>query len=495
MSKNFVNALKQEDNLTLTENGATALKSTYSSLVDLFGQIGSFRTRSDEEIEIAFSKAFAEDKLLAMKIAYYARDIRFGGLGERRVFRIIIKFLAKLYHKIIEKNIQHIPTFGRFDDLYEFIGTEVENTMWNLIKAQWTSDIQNMKDNESISLMPKWLKSCNASSIESNKLGKLTAKQLGLTEKQYRKTLSSLRKYLDVVEVKMSGKQWDEIKYSAVPSRAMNIYRKTFQKHDDEGFNSYIEKVSNGEEKINASTLFPYDILEKMEIDDYGSNLSFNNYDKVLEEQWKALPNYIEGENNVLIMADTSGSMSGRPMATSVGLAMYFAERNHGIFKDIFMTFSSKPSLVQLKGDSLYERIKCVPAIVENTNLQSAFELILNTAVKNKLIAEDMPKSLVIISDMEMDNCTDNYGETDWTFYESMRKMYSNSGYEIPNIVFWNVDSRHDVFQVTSDYKGVQLASGQSASVFKSILKNMGCTPYEAMVNTLNDPVYDCITI
>ena len=227
MSKNFVNALKQEDNLTLTENGATALKSTYSSLVDLFGQIGSFRTRSDEEIEIAFSKAFAEDKLLAMKIAYYARNIR-GGLGERKVFRIIIKFLAKLYPKIIEKNIQHIPTFGRFDDLYEFIGTEVENTMWNLIKAQWTSDIQNMKDNESISLAPKWLKSCNASSIESNKLGKLTAKQLGLTEKQYRKTLSSLRKYLDVVEVKMSGKQWDEIKYSAVPSRAMNIYRKTF---------------------------------------------------------------------------------------------------------------------------------------------------------------------------------------------------------------------------------------------------------------------------
>ena len=147
MSKNFVNALKQEDNLTLTENGATALKSTYSSLVDLFGQIGSFRTRSDEEIEIAFSKAFAEDKLLAMKITYYARNIR-GGLGERKVFRIIIKFLAKLYPEIIEKNIQHIPIFGRYDDLYEFIGTEVENTMWNLIKEQWTSDIQNMRSEE-----------------------------------------------------------------------------------------------------------------------------------------------------------------------------------------------------------------------------------------------------------------------------------------------------------------------------------------------------------
>ena len=347
----------------------------------------------------------------------------------------------------------------------------------------------------SISLLAKWMPSINTSSKETKEKAKKVIKYLGISEKDYRKMLSALRSHLDVVEVKMSGKQWDEIKYSAVPSRAMNIYRKSFEKHDEEGFNTYIEKVSNGEEKINASTLFPYDIIEKMEIDDYGSNLSFNNYDKVLEEQWKALPNYIEGENNVIIMADTSGSMSGRPMATSVGLAIYFAERNHGIFKDIFMTFSSKPSFVQLKGDTLYERIKCVPAIVENTNLQSAFELILNTAVKNNLNAEDMPKSLVIISDMEMDSCTDGWGNTDWTFYESMKKMYSNSGYEIPNIVFWNVDSRHDTFQVTSDYKGVQLASGQSASVFKSILKNMGCTPYEAMINTLNDPVYDCITV
>jgi hypothetical protein len=463
-------------------------------LVDLFGSIGAFRTRTDSEIETAFSKAFAEDKLLATKMAYYARDIRFGGLGERRVFRVILNFLAKVYPEIAKKNMQYIPTFGRFDDLYEFVGTNIESTMWDLIKAQWVSDVQNMNNHESISVMSKWLKSVNTSSKESSKLGKLTASKLGLSEKEYRKTLSTLRKYLDVVEIKMSDNKWTSIKYPAVPSKAMNIYRNAFKKHDEDGFNAYIEKVSQGEEKINASTLFPYDILEKMS--SYSSfDIRYVQYDKVLEEQWKALPNYVEGENNVLIMADTSGSMSGRPMATSVGLAMYFAERNHGVFKDVFMTFSSRPSFVQLKGNTVYEKIKCVPSIVQNTNLQAAFELILRTAVNNNLTVEDIPKSLVVISDMEFDSATGAYRSDSWTFYESMRKMYADKGYEIPNIIFWNVNSRNDVFQVTSDYKGVQLASGQSPSVFKSILKNIGCTPYEAMVNTLNNPVYDCITV
>lgn len=496
MSKRFVIALKQENNYTLTENGAVALKSTNSALVDLFGQIGAMRKRPDADIESAFSKAFAEDKLLATKMAFYARNVR-GGLGERRTARIIFKFLAKLYPDVMKKNIQFLPLFGRYDDLYEFVGTPVENDMWRLIQEQWNLDIKNMKDNKPISLLAKWLKSVNTSSQESNKLGKLTAKNLGLSEKEYRKTLSVLRRYLDVTEVKMSHNQWSDINYAGVPSRAMSIYRNAFRRHDEERFNAYIESVSKGEAKINSSTLFPYDILEKMGLSTwYDSNyLTVDHYDKVLEEQWKALPNYIEGENNVLIMADTSGSMEGRPLATSVGLAIYFAERNKGVFKDVFMTFSSRPSFVQLKGNTLYEKIKCIPSIVENTNLEAAFKLILDTAIRNNLTAEDMPKSLVVISDMEFDSATNNYSRQNWTFYESMRQMYVDSGYEIPNVIFWNVDSRHDNFQVTSEYRGVQLASGQSPSVFKSILNNIGKTPYEAMLSVLSDPIYDCITV
>ena len=320
MSEKFVNALRKEDNYTFTENGAIALKSTESALVDLFGQIGAMRNRTDADIEAAFSKAFAEDRLLATKMAFYARNIR-GGLGERRTARVIFNFLAKVHPDVMRKNIQYVPLFGRYDDLYEFVGTPVENDMWALIKEQWSLDIDNMNNNKPISLLAKWLKSVNTSSDESNRLGKLTAKNLGLSEKEYRKTLSALRRYLDVTEVKMSHNQWDEINYEGVPSRAMAIYRNAFRRHDEERFNTYIESVSKGEAKINSSTLFPYDIIEKMQLRTgwNGNYLAVNHYDKVLEEQWKALPNYIEREHNVLIMADTSASMMGRPMATAIG--------------------------------------------------------------------------------------------------------------------------------------------------------------------------------
>lgn len=493
MSERFLNALTEEANYTRTENDAVALKSTNSALVDLFGQIGAMRKRNEKEIEAAFIKAFNEDKLLATKMAFYARNIR-GGLGERRAARVIFRYLANLYPDIIRKNIQYIPLFGRYDDLYEFVGTPVEEDMWQLIREQWQLDIQNMNNKKPVSLMAKWLKSVNTSSEESNRLGKLTAKKLGLSEKEYRKTLSALRKYLDVTEVKMSSNQWSNINYAGVPSRAMSIYRNAFRRHDEDRFNAYIESVSKGEAKINSSTLFPYDILEKMGLSTWHSNyLTVNYYDKVLEEQWKALPNYIEGENNVLVMADTSGSMQGRPLATSVGLAIYFAERNKGVFKDTFMTFSSKPSLVKLTGNTLYEKIQCIPAIIANTNLEKGLKLILDTAIRHNLSQDDMPKSLIVISDMEFDCATDErIGET---FYDTMARMFKEKGYEIPNIIFWNVDSRHNHFQVTSEYKGVQLASGQSPSVFKSILQNIGKTPYEAMIDTLNDPMYDCITI
>ncbi len=492
MSERFLNALTEEANYTRTENDAVALKSTNSALVDLFGQIGAMRKRNEKEIEAAFIKAFNEDKLLATKMAFYARNIR-GGLGERRAARVIFRYLANLYPNIIRKNIQYIPLFGRYDDLYEFVGTPVEEDMWLLIREQWDLDIENMRKGNPISLLAKWLKSVNTSSEESNRLGKLTAKKLRLSEKQYRKTLSMLRSHLDIVEVKMSSNRWEQIEYAHVPSRAMAIYRNAFRRHDEERFEEYIEAVSEGRAKINSSTLFPYDIIERMGLRYAWDYLYLDNYDQILEEQWKALPNYIEGKNNVLVMADTSGSMEGRPLATSVGLAIYFAERNKGVFKDTFMTFSSEPSLVKLTGNTLYEKIQCIPAIIANTNLEKGMRLILDTAIRHNLSQEDMPKSLIVISDMEFDRATDErIGET---FYDTMARMFKEKGYKIPNIIFWNVDSRHNHFQVTSEYKGVQLASGQSPSVFKSILQNIGKTPYEAMIDTLNDPMYDCITI
>ena len=351
----------------------------------------------------------------------------------------------------------------------------------------------NYEENEPISLLAKWLKSVNASSSETKRLGKLTATAFGYSEKNYRKILSKLRSYIDLTESKISRNAWSDIVYSSVPSRAMSIYRNAFKAHDEAGFNAYIAALEKGEDKVNATTLYPYDIMEKLGLNWQSKYFNFLTIDPILEAQWKALPNYVEGEQDILVMADTSGSMFGRPLCSSIGLALYFAERNTGAFKNVFITFSSQPSLIELKGKTLYDKVKCIPSIVENTNLEAAFNLLLKVAVRNKLKASELPKSLVVITDMEFDMGTTS--RANWTFYDSLAHDFATHGYQIPNVIFWNVNSRHDVFQSTSQYKGVQMASGQSPSVFKSILANIGKTPYEAMIHVLNDPLYDCITL
>lgn len=390
----LVNALNAEQNKTKTTNGMNAYKSTNSDLLDLYGSIGAMRNRSDSDIIKAFTKAFAEDKLMAVKLSFYARDI-LQGLGERRISRLIWIYLAKNYPDVMRKNMRYIPEFGRWDDMYIFVDTPVENDMWNIVRTQFEEDFKNMLENKPVSLLAKWLKSVNTSSKTSVALGRKTANRFGLNYRQYQKLLSKMRAYINVLERKMSDNEWKDIKYQAVPSKAMNVYRKAFYKHDSEGFVKYLEDVKSGRKKINSATLYPYEIVEK-----YMYSYAYKK-DDVLEEQWKALPNFANTDDNIMIMADTSGSMSGRPMATSVGLAIYFAERNKGAFAGTFMTFSSKPEFVSIKGNSLVEKINNArrASWQMNTNIEAAFMLVLNTAIRNNVPQSDMPKSIVIISD------------------------------------------------------------------------------------------------
>lgn len=489
---NFVEALKEETNWKKTENGAPALSSTTNDLVDLFATIGAMRTRSVFEIQYAFQKAFATDKLMALKILFYSRNIRGLGQGERRTTKIIFKWLAKNYPEYIEKNIELIPFFGRWDDLYVFEGTGLEKVAFNFMKKQFYADLNAVAKFENPSLLGKWLKSVNAHSGESRRLARKTAEYLGLYYDKYRYLLSKLRAAIQVVEKKMSANEWNKIQYASVPSKAMSNYSNAFARHDWERFKAYLDSVACGDEKINASTLYPYDLLKKYVGDDCNEYCDVDEVNSTIEAQWKALPNYVDGENNVLIMPDTSGSMSGRPMATSVGLAIYFAERNKGIFHNKFLTFSSRPSFVELKGEHLLDKIKCVPDICDNTNLEAAFDLVLNTAVKNNLPVEEMPKSIVVISDMEFDEANSN---SRWTFYDIMKQRYETAGYNIPNVVFWNVNARQNTFHAFSDYQGVQMASGSSASIFKTILCNINTTPYEFMLRVLNDKLFDCVKV
>ena len=476
--------IKKEQNYTLTENGALALNSTADALVDLFAISGAMRERDDQEITALFAKAMVEDRLTATKLAFYTRDVR-GGLGERRSGRLMLKYLAENYPDIFRKNLEYVADYGRWDDFIYLLDSAAELIV-PLLKKQLDEDLANMKEMKPVSLLAKWLPSVNTSNKDTVRKGRFLAKQFNMSEKKYRKTLAALRNYLNVVETDMSANRFEDIVYPEVPSKAMNNYRNAFRRNDAERFSEFLNKVEKGEEKINSSVLYPYDIVEKYLYQSKG-------VDQVLEEQWKALPDYVEGENNFLVMADVSGSMSGRPMATSIGLAMYFAERNKGPFANTFMTFSARPELVTIKGNSLFEKIKFIENADWNlnTNLEAAFRLLLYTAVKYSTPKEEMPTFIVVITDMEIDRCTLG----DWLFYDLMKKQFEDNGYDMPNVVFWNVNSRSSTYHASFDRKGVQLASGQSATVFESLTKGVCLTPYEYMMSVLNGERYERITV
>lgn len=482
----FSAVMREETKWTKTENGADAKNTTESALLDMFATIGSMRTRTEDEIIKKFELAYQEDQLGAMRCLFWSRDIR-GGAGERRVFRILLPYIAKKHPNSLIGNVKYIPEYGRFDDLYSLAGTQLELDAWIVIGEQWRQDVEAMKRNEPCSLLAKWLKKPNSSSENTKKLGKYTAKMLGMDEAEYRKTLSALRRYIDVVEVKMSAGQWDSINYPGVPSRAMMNYRKAFSRHDEQRFGEYIENVSKGDAKINSGTLYPYDIVEKIL---YGHEDS-----KVLETQWDNLPDYVGEGINAVVMADVSGSMTGRPMATSIGLAMYFAERNKGAYHNLFMTFSGKPEFVEMKGRTITEKIRFISKAEwgMNTDLEAALFKILEVATENNCSQDEMPKALIIISDMEIDACARQTHKEQ--FYDYVSRVYARHGYKVPNVVFWNVNSRHDVFLADKNRKGVQLVSGQSASMFKNLVGCIDKTPVEMMYDVLNSERYQAIKI
>ena len=488
----FASALNMESRKTFTENGATAYNTSGDGLLDFFASAGSLRESDVMRKETLFEEAFKVDPLLATKALFYVRDIR-GGLGERQTFRELIKYIADKHPEAIIPNIPLIGEYGRYDDLYALTGTSVESIMWDYIKNQLAEDEENMKQGKSVSLLAKWLKTADASSEMTRKMGIATALCLGMTVREYKKKIKALRKYLDIVERKMSANEWNKIDYSTVPSKAMTNYRTAFYNHDSVGFNDYLNKVSKGEAKINSSTLFPYDILEKYRwFGPWGGHRTIKE-DSVLEAQWKALPDYVGEEANAMVIADTSGSMVGRPINSAVALAIYFAERNKGAFHNLWMSFSMDSRVQRLKGDTLAQKLVSIDTDYwgGNTNLEMALMHILNIAVENEVKPEEMVKSLIIISDMEIDCCT----SANWSFYDEMKSRYESCGYEIPNIVFWNVNSRHDIFHADKDRKGVQLCSGQSASTFKTLMSSVGLTPTEMMMKVLNSERYEPIRI
>lgn len=392
------------------------------------------------------------------------------------------------YPESVRKNIRHIPEFGRFDDLYALIGTPLEDDMWRFMGQQLDLDVMNEQAGNPVSLLAKWVKTPDVSSKRSSALGKLTAEKLGYTPYKFKRVIRRLRKHLDVVERKMSNNSWGDISYQAVPSNAMLKHSNAFYRHDYSRYSEYLQDVREGRKKINTGTLYPYDIVEKV-------LYSHDGDDDALQVMWDNLPDYVQGGVNAMVVADTSGSMMGRPMATSIGLAMYFAQHNTGAYHGMFMSFSKDSNIHVLRGSTLREQIANVEKTewMMNTNLEAAFDKVLGIAVENGLPAEELPKALIIVSDMEIDGCLAD-GNRSWSFYDAMEKKYAAFGYELPNIVFWNVASRNNVFHADANKRGVLLVSGSSASTFANVLASLNMTPEEAMYAVLDVPRYSVIS-
>lgn len=480
----FANAIREDNSHTFTENGAKAKNTSGDACLDFFSTVGSLRQTDDDRKIRLFEYAYNEDPRSALRIMFYGRDVR-GGLGERDTFRTLLNNAAKFYPNYVLKNMHLIPFYGRWDDLYCLIDTPCEEAMWKFMKETFEHDWScYQKGYSDITLLAKWLKRGDESSKAAHDLGVLTAQKFGYTVYVYKRMVVKLRKHLDIVEAKMSTGRWDEINYSHVPSRAAMIYRDAFMRHDGDRYYDYIAAVQSGEEKINTGAVYPYDLIHKV---------MHGEYDATVQAMWDNLPDYVDGRFNAMVIADTSGSMSGRPMETAISLAIYFAQRNRGAYHNLWMTFSMYPKYQEIQGDRLDQIYRNMDKSGwdMNTNLESALMKILQTAIDNNVSPEDVPASLIIISDMEIDSCE----HSGWSFYDEMRDRYAEQGYQIPNIVFWNVNSRHDVYHADKSRKGVQLVSGQSPTVFTTLMQSIGMTPMEYMMSVINSERYQPITI
>jgi hypothetical protein len=461
----FVNAVENVQLETRTANGMKTFDSSKSALVDLFFTIGASRGK---DLSVKFVKAMKQDQTLALRLLMWARDVR-GGAGERDVVRTILLSLEKNYPAVLSRLLPHVAEFGRWDDLLIFKTKAIKDQAFTLI-----GDALRERNG----LAAKWMPRQGPVAVEMRNF-------FGMTPKFYRKSLVNLTK---VVEQNMCSNTWDDINYSHVPSLAAARYQKAFKKHDPAGYEAYKAKLATGEAKVNASAVYPYDVIKSRR---------FGGDDKVIQAQWDALPNYI-GDELVLPVVDVSGSMScpvgGNAnltcMDVSVSLGLYLADKNTGPFKDMFLTFSDKPKLQLLKGN-LLDKLNQLERSDwgMSTNLHGAFEAILSYAVKGGVNAGDMPKYVLVMSDMEFNHCAKH----DDSAMGMIERKYKEAGYAVPNIVFWNLNARAGNVPIKFDKPGVALVSGFSPSIMTSILKAEELDPASVMMTTLNSPRYSVI--
>lgn len=510
----FMNGLTNATNYTYTENGAITHKSTNSMLMDMFAMGAAYRTRSDEDCIVLFKNAFAEDPLNALKCLFYIRSIR-NGQGERRFFRVVMKWLGNEYPNVVRENIAEIVEHGRWDDLYCFVDTPVEADVFKFMKKQLILDTSS----KTPSLLAKWLKSENTSSKDSVRLAKITRQHFGMSAKQYRKILSILRERIKVLERLMSEKRWDEIEFDKIPSRAGMIYKNAFARHDVERMKMAVEKsvvsyedfAKDKTTKVNAKALYPYEcVAEALKLFRTGSYYSMRTLPPMddvnrlmVNKYWDNLTDYFNGASfNGIAVVDTSGSMvnsnASAPINVAISLGLYCAEKSTGPFAGHYISFASRPQLIRTDGVDFCDKVQRIyrTNLVDNTNIEAVFDLLLNTAISNNCSQDEIPQNVIIISDMEFDSARGYYRwdtkPSTKTLMENIEAKWNRTGYKMPNLVFWNVEARQNNIPMTAK-DGVTFVSGMSPTIFEMVMK--GKTGYDLMMDKLNSAPFNNITL
>lgn len=479
---NFITAMSTKNAETL--NGAITNSTTLNSCLDLFALIGERKDYSE-----TFWAAFGENPDIALKILFWARDCR-GGAGARKTFIEVMKTMQSVHPEVFKKLFKYIPQFGYWKDLYQF---------------QPDDDIVSFIADELKSIQSEF-SLCAKYAPRQGFWASLLRKGLGMEQKEYRKYVVS---HSSTVEQKMCANDWGKIDYSTVPSIAGSRYSKQYLNHDEKRYLEYLDSVNKGEAKINASVLTPPEVLSRFLPENlfsyngsffkpFGNSEVLRAYSEVLRAYWNNLPDYMEGcTERILPVIDVSGSMacgSGnvKPLFVSVGLGLYISQHNQGELHNCLMSFSAYPKFYQFKGEDIIDKLSQISNVEVgyNTNLQNTFTVLLKQAKIHNLKQEDMPTKIIIISDMEFDEAT--IGSTN---LEAIEKMYSDNGYELPGIIFWNVNGRKGNFPVTKEDKGTALISGYSPTILKSLLKGIVLTPVTIMLDAVDTERYRDIHI
>lgn len=497
----LLQGLQELNNQCFTEKGGLSYSSTLNKVYDLFALGGAYRNRSVNDCILLFKEAFEEDEELTMKCLFYLRDRE--GQGERRFFKEIIKWLASNYPDVIRRNMDYISHYGRWDDLYAFIDTPLEDVAFTIMKQQFELDLED----EQPSLLGKWLASENTSSKETRKLAVRTRKHFGLSSKEYRKALSLLREKIRVTERLMSENRWDEIEFDKLPSKAGLNYRKAFARRE-ETKDRYKEFVESKETKVNAGVLYPYEVVNKaLSIGTYTywdknwrAQVPYNHPERlVINKYWDNLTNYFnDAVFNGIVVADTSASMEGTPMNVAISLAMYCAEKcsKKSPFYGHYIEFSSNAKLVEIRGIDFVDKVNRIAenCVIDTTNIQSVFDLLIDTIKKNNVSEEDIPKNIVFVSDMEFDmamRLPRKMGKRTSDLEYLAQDFTERTGYKAPSIVFWNVNARNNRAPMKAA-DGITYVSGFSPVIYKTLLT--GKSNIDLMLEVLNSERYALIS-